>query len=157
MGSGRSLACPLLYLSGSGTALPVAAEEMRELGLLLLAPVPSGRPTPTPALLTPYSSAPQLPPPLGTSSQAKPLSCRRSSWPPEVPRGLSAAQTLAWGPLPSGGSTWEMPSVMPSASSGGAACPVLGPDVPEIWTLAPKVHFTRCDPLGIASAFPILT
>lgn len=46
---------------------------------------------------------------------------------------------------------------MPTASSGGAAYPVLGPDVPEIWTLAPKVHFPRCDPLGIASDFPILT
>lgn len=64
-GSGRSLGCPLVSLSGSGMPLSVAAEEMRELGLLLLAPVPSGH-TPRLPSLTPYSSAPQLPPPLDT-------------------------------------------------------------------------------------------
>lgn len=73
MGSGRSLACPLLFLSGSGTALPVAAEEMRELGLLLLAPVPSGRP-PTPRPADPLLIRPSAPPaPIGhlISGQAR--------------------------------------------------------------------------------------
>lgn len=62
MGSGRSLACPLLYLSGSGMALPVAAEEMRELELLLLAPVPSGH-SPPPA--DPLLIRPSAPSPIG--------------------------------------------------------------------------------------------
>lgn len=113
MGSGRSLACPLLYLSGSGMALPVAAEEMRELELLLLAPVPSGH-SPPPA--DPLLIRPSAPSPIGhqISGSGGTRAGLAPTPPPLGPRGLSAALTLAWGLLPSGGSTWEMPSVMPS-------------------------------------------
>lgn len=89
MGSGRSLACPLLYLSGSGMALPVAAEEMRELELLLLAPVPSGH-SPPPA--DPLLIRPSAPSPIG--HQISGSSLRLAPTPPNHPPSAPEASQL---------------------------------------------------------------
>lgn len=81
-------------LSVSGPAQPRPADL----------PAPTPRLTP-PSFISPLAAAPighLIPGPASLSG-----SCKISRGPQGAPGGLSAAGPAAWGPLPSGGSTWE--------------------------------------------------